>query len=91
MIEPGTGEASRPPAFQLIVGWNLIPVTDLDQGEAGKTTHDDYFTSMLEEDFVRAYVFNAQSRRWERLGYDDGASNGQGVWVYSRSNVVLVP
>ena len=46
LIEPGTGEASRPPAFQLIVGWNLIPVTDLDQGEAGKTTHDDYFTSM---------------------------------------------
>jgi hypothetical protein len=91
LIEPGTGEASRPPAFPLIVGWNLIPVTDLDQGPAGERMHDDYFTSMLEDDFVRGYVFNAQSRRWERLGYMSEVSNGQGVWVYSRSNVVLVP
>ncbi len=91
LIEPGTAEASRPPAIQLIVGWNLIPVTDLDQGPAGDTSHDDYFTSMIEEDFVRGYVFNAQTRRWERLGYTSEVSNGQGVWVYSRSNVVLVP
>ena len=93
LIEPGTA-VTQPPAFPLIVGWNLIPVTDLDQGPAGETMHDDYFTSMLEEDFVRAYVFNAQTRRWERLGYEVEKSivnNGQGVWVYSRSNVVLVP
>ncbi len=90
LIEPGTA-VTQPPAFPLIVGWNLIPVTDLDQGPAGKTMHGDYFTSMPEEDFVRAYVFNSQTRRWERLGYRSSVSNGQGVWVYSRSNVVLVP
>ena len=32
LIQPGIGSASRPPAIPLIAGWNLIPVTDLDQG-----------------------------------------------------------
>ena len=52
------------------------------------------------EDFVVAYTYNARSRSWERRqigegdeedGYTGVVRNGQGVWVYSRSNVVLVP
>ena len=91
LVQPGIGSASRPPAIPLIAGWNLIPVTDLDQGPATKTTHDGYFSSMLKEDFVRGYTYNAVTRKWERLDYEGVVKNGQGVWVYSRSNVVLVP
>ena len=90
LIQPGVGSASRPPAIPLIAGWNLIPVTDLDQEEAG-TAQADYFSSLSGEDFVVAYSYDAVSRKWTRLTMDGNVENGQGVWVYSRSNVVLVP
>ena len=104
LIQPGIGSASRPPSIQLIAGWNLIPVTDLDQ-EDEETTQDNYFSSMEEEDFVVAYTYDARTRSWERLDQtgtdvsddDDPAEwvgvveNGQGVWVFSRSNVILIP
>ncbi len=104
LIQPGIGSASRPPSIQLIAGWNLIPVTDLDQ-EDEETAQDNYFSSMEEEDFVVAYTYDARTRSWERLDQtgtdvsddDDPAEwvgvveNGQGVWVFSRSNVILIP
>ena len=43
------------------------------------------------EDFVSGLRLQRSEPQVERLGYDDSVSNGQGVWVYSRSNVVLVP
>ena len=95
LISPGTGAASRPPAIPLVTGWNLIPVTDLDQAAAGQAQAN-YFSSLSEEDFVVAYTYDGRGRKWSRLtqtpeGDDDTVKNGQGVWVYSRSNVVLVP
>jgi hypothetical protein len=105
LVQPGVGSASRPPAISLIAGWNLIPVTDLDQekqdaktpsGEGderklGDDDHDNYFSSLDMDDFVVAYTYNAVTRSWNRLVQSDVVSNGQGVWVYVRSNVVLVP
>ena len=103
LVQPGVGSASRPPAISLIAGWNLIPVTDLDQERQGAKdeegtrldVHDNYFSSLDTEDFVVAYTYDAVTRRWERVVQaaegNNEVSNGQGVWVYSRSNVVLVP
>ena len=96
LVQPGIGAASRPPSIQLITGWNLIPVTDLDQDDKG-ALQPTYFSSMKVEDFVVGYTYDAKDRQWERLERDgvDGSaegedpewtgvvSNGQGVWVYS--------
>ena len=90
LIAPGTGSASRPPAIALIAGWNLIPVTDLDQEKEG-TEQANYFSSLSDDDFVVAYSYDAVSRKWTRLTMEDNVENGQGIWVYSRSNVTLVP
>ena len=90
LVQPGVGSASRPPAIPLITGWNLIPVTDLDQEEAG-TAQAKYFSSLSDDDFVVAYSYDARNRKWARLTMEDDVENGQGIWVYSRSNVTLVP
>ena len=90
LIQPGVGSASRPPAIALIEGWNLIPVTDLDQEKEG-TAQGDYFSSLSDDDFVVAYSYDSRERKWKRLTKTNDPENGQGIWVYSRSNVTLVP
>ena len=68
LIQPGIGSASRPPSIQLIAGWNLIPVTDLDQVDEGEdeAAQPDYFTSLSDDDFVVAYTYDARTRSWQR-------------------------
>ena len=91
LVQPGIGSASRPPSIQLIAGWNLIPVTDLDQADEGEA-QENYFSSLPEESFVVAYTYNARDRSWMRHAMgSEGIKNGQGVWVFSRSNTVLIP
>ena len=98
LIQPGIGSASRPPSIQLIAGWNLIPVTDLDQADEGEdeAAQPDYFTSLSDDDFVVAYTYDARTRSWSvtsegRWRKKPAVENGQGVWVYSRANVTLIP
>ena len=45
LIQPGIGSASRPPSILAHRGWNLIPVTDLDQAEEGEK-QPNYFSSL---------------------------------------------
>lgn len=100
LVQPGIGSASRPPAIPLIEGWNLIPVTDLDQADEGEL-QPNYFSSLSMDDFVVAYTYDSRIRSWDRIPQTPladrvdkkkgVAKNGQGVWVYSRSNVTLVP
>ena len=99
---PGVGTASRLPSIVIDKGWNLVPVTDLDQAaqpkrsdgveERGVRLASNYFAGL---EWNVGYSYNAETRQWSRLNNSMGSTsvirNGEGVWVWVSEPGTLVP
>jgi len=95
---PSVGTSATLPSIAIQAGWNLVPVTDLDQakiaGAPGDGGTDEravgtYFTSI---DWSVAYTYSASTRAWTRLVDGTGVvQNGQGVWVWANKAGTLIP
>ncbi len=94
---PETDTSSILPTAQVIEGWNLLGVVDVQQADAGKAPSDneeadDYFSNF---DWRVAYAFNTSSNQWTKtlkgVGDEDEILNGKGYWVWSTEEGTLVP
>ena len=94
---PETDTSSILPTAQVIKGWNLLGVVDVQQADAGKAPSDneeadDYFSNF---DWRVAYAFNTSSNQWTKtlkgVGDEDEILNGKGYWVWSTEEGTLVP
>jgi hypothetical protein len=87
---PSVGEQVLPPSIALVEGWNLVPVVDItgDAGAGDGIDADDYFGSITVE---RAYGVTAFGRLEVLDIAADEVVIGEGYWVYTDLDDVLVP
>ncbi|MBI2165827.1 MAG: hypothetical protein HYU29_05425 [Chloroflexi bacterium] len=89
-------EFSRvPPAINLAVGWNLVPVSSLAAKKAGDPiTAATYFGTVK---WVRAYRYDTTTGAWVPVqaavaaGFENDVKVGSGYWVYVTEAGVLIP
>ena len=89
------------PTVEIVGGWNLIGVVDINENDAGtgpgageNEDADDYLASI--EGWLIAYSYNAETLQWTRIVPDSVSSanaifNGQGYWVWAGESGTLVP
>ena len=89
------------PTVEIVGGWNLIGVVDINENEAGtgpgageNEDADDYLASI--EGWLIAYSYNAETLQWTRIVPDSASSanaifNGKGYWVWAGESGTLVP
>ena len=87
---PERNPATSLPTVEIVGGWNLIGIIDLQQqdedtviGEA-----DDYLTSI---EWSVAYGFDTQNNLFTKLAGDDDLLVGHGYWVWATESGTLVP
>ena len=94
---PETDTSSVLPTAQVIKGWNLLGVVDVQQADAGKSPSgneeaDDYFNNF---DWRVAYAFHTSNNQWTKtlpsVGDGNEIVNGKGYWVWSTEEGTLVP
>ena len=89
------------PTVEIVGGWNLIGVVDINENDAGtgpgageNEDADDYLASI--EGWLIAYSYNAETLQWTRIVPDSDSSlnaifNGKGYWVWAGESGTLVP
>ena len=89
------------PTVEIVGGWNLIGVVDINENDAGtgpgageNEDADDYLASI--EGWLIAYSYNAETLQWTRIvpGTDSSENaifNGKGYWVWAGESGTLVP
>ena len=86
------GEPGVLPAIELVAGWNLIPVLDVDGDflldDDDKLPVATYFAGLEDVESLRAYTFNTISNVWEQA---TEVQIGKGYWVYASKAGVIVP
>jgi hypothetical protein len=87
------GASVLPTSFNLLGGWNLVPVATLDIETSADIDVDSYFSGLS---WSRAYGFNATSNKFEGiLPLDDDnnpvVSVGKGYWIFLKEDGTLVP
>ena len=96
--------ADVPPTVEIVGGWNLVGIVDIDENDAGdgpgadkNEDADVYFASI--EGWLIAYSYDAESLKWTRIvpdkDSDDSADgpikNGKGYWLWADESGTLVP
>jgi len=88
------GSQAVPPAFDLGVGWNLVPVASLNL-TATTIDADDYFSGLT---WSRAYGYSNSGAAFSSIlptttttASTDTVSVGQGYWIYLTKTGTLVP
>jgi hypothetical protein len=91
---PGFTAGSQvvPPAFDLGVGWNLVPVSSLDLTTT-TIDADDYFSGLT---WSRAYGYDNATAKFTSIlpidtVNDPDVTVGQGYWIYLTKTGTLVP
>ena len=80
------------PAINIVQGWNLIPILDLDGDfEMDDATDDDnYFSGLSDGSVTGIYTFNTITGSWSSVDETD-VEIGKGYWVYATKAGVIVP
>ena len=86
------GVAGVLPTINIVAGWNLVPILDVDGDfELDDATADDNYFSGLSEGSVRGiYTFNTITNSWSSVAATD-VEIGMGYWVYATEAGVIVP
>lgn len=83
------GSAQLPPSHMLVAGWNLVPVSILNPGDADPDA-DEYYSGL---DWSRSYGYDNVTNRFD--GFDPGGEEvvavGKGYWLYLNGSGTLVP
>jgi hypothetical protein len=86
------GSQAVPPAFDLGIGWNMVPVSTLDLATTAIDA-DDYFSGLT---WSRAYGFDNAGSKFTSIlpadtTNDPDVTVGQGYWLYLTKVGTLVP
>jgi hypothetical protein len=90
IVSFSAGGASLPPTHNLVPGWNLVPVTVLDESD---TTVD--ANTYLGNNWLRAITYDSASGRFVSIGPDDEETPvltvGKGYFVWMTKAHTVVP
>ena len=80
------------PTINIVQGWNMIPILDVDGDfELDEPTDDDnYFSGLSEGSVTAIYTFNTITGSWSSVA-EEAVEIGKGYWVYATKAGVIVP
>jgi hypothetical protein len=83
------GAAGLPPSYDLVAGWNLVPVTTTNVGDTDPDA-DTYFSGLS---WSRAYGYDNSSNSFTGILPDGNevTAIGKGYWVFLKAAGTLVP
>ncbi len=87
-----SGVAVLPPTIPIVIGWNFVPVLDV-EGSAVKTGDNaiaqaTYLSGLT---VSRVYNFGTIANAWVEISTTDNMETGKGYWVYASKVGTLVP
>ena len=90
--KPRPGEAEFLPTVDLVKGWNLVPIVDVDGNfELNSAEADPYnYFASVTDDVTAIYTYDTVSNTWNVVAGAD-VEIGRGYWVFSDSAATLVP
>ena len=90
--KPSSGSATLLPTIDIVQGWNLVPILDVD-GDfelRAMTATDNYFDGLTEGTITGIYGFDTVNSSWSRVEPQD-VEIGKGYWVYATKPGFIVP
>ena len=83
-----SGAASLPPTVNIVEGWNLVPVVDVDE-DGEDISAATYFSGV---DVSRIYTFDTIKGTWNIIDPEtEDLEIGRGYWVYATEAGTLAP
>ena len=89
--KPRPGSADFLPTVNLVRGWNLVPILDVDGDfELENYATDDGYFGSIADDSLTVYGYDTVSNTWSLVGGDE-VEIGKGYWVFTDTAATLVP